>query len=82
MESPVGENGTNGHLTPEKQREGRMSASRYLATRLSTLKPPMHPVPNPFKLLTLLNTQQWLFFLIGFLGWTVHDIDPGVERRS
>jgi SHS family lactate transporter-like MFS transporter len=26
--------------------------------------------PNPIRLLRLLNRQQWLFFLIGFLGWT------------
>jgi SHS family lactate transporter-like MFS transporter len=28
------------------------------------LKPPMNPAPNPFKALTLLNKQQWLFFLV------------------
>ena len=54
---------------PEKLH--KMSAARYLSTRLSTLKPPMHPVPNPIRLLGMLNTQQWLFFLLGFLGWTV-----------
>ncbi|MCJ1439281.1 hypothetical protein MMC27_008673 [Xylographa pallens] len=47
-----------------------MSAGRYFATRLPTLKPPMHKVANPFTLLRMLNKQQWLFFLIGFLGWT------------
>ena len=25
-------------------------------------------LPNPIKLLRLLNGQQWLFFLVGFLG--------------
>ncbi|KAF4217023.1 hypothetical protein CNMCM8980_003990 [Aspergillus fumigatiaffinis] len=48
----------------------RMSIVRYLVTRISTLKPPMNPAPNPFKALTLLNKQQWLFFLVAFLGWT------------
>lgn len=48
----------------------KMSAGQYLATRFTTLKPPMARVENPFKLLTLLNTQQWLFFLVGFAGWT------------
>lgn len=48
----------------------KMGIGRYLATRLPTLKPPMNKAPNPFKLLALLNRQQWLFFLVGFLGWT------------
>jgi len=51
--------------TPEK-----MSAGRYLATRLSTLKPPMDKVENPITVLGLLNTKQWLFFLCSFLAWT------------
>jgi len=48
----------------------KMSAGRYAATRFSTLKPPMDKAPNPFKLLALLNFQQWMFFLIAFLAWT------------
>ena len=47
-----------------------MSVGRYFATRLPTLKPPMNKAPNPFTLLRLLNKQQWLFFLVGFFGWT------------
>ena len=47
-----------------------MSVGQYLATRLSTLKPAMATAPNPFRLLALLNTQQWLFFGVGFIGWT------------
>lgn len=39
-------------------------AAHYLTTRLSTLAPPMNKVPNPFSALVLLNTQQWLFFLV------------------
>jgi MFS transporter, SHS family, lactate transporter len=27
-------------------------------------------LPNPIRLLRMLNGQQWLFFLVGFLGWT------------
>jgi len=46
------------------------SASRYAATRLSTLKPPMAKVQNPIALLRLLNLQQWLFFLVAFFAWT------------
>lgn len=51
--------------TPEK-----MSAGRYLATRLSTLKPPMDKVENPFKLLAMLNKKQWLFFSCAFFAWS------------
>lgn len=42
----------------------------YATTRLSTLKPPMHKVENPFRLLGLLSGKQWLFFLVGFLAWS------------
>ena len=26
--------------------------------------------PNPFRLVCLLNLQQWLFFLVAFLAWS------------
>lgn len=52
-----------------------MGIGRYLATRLPSLKPPMNRSPNPIKLLMLLNRKQWIFFLVGFLGWTVDSID-------
>lgn len=48
----------------------RMSVGRYLATRITTLKPPGHVPPNPFKALGQLNWQQWQFFLVAFAGWT------------
>ena len=48
----------------------KMSVGRYLATRVPTLKPPMHKAPNPFKLLAMLNFQQWMFFLVAFFAWT------------
>lgn len=48
----------------------KMTVSRYLATRIPTLKPPMDPLENPFKLLALLNFKQWMFFLVAFIGWT------------
>lgn len=50
--------------------EEDMSVGRYVATRVPTLKPPMNKAPNPFKLLALLNTQQWMFFLVAFFAWT------------
>ncbi|RDL39850.1 MFS general substrate transporter [Venustampulla echinocandica] len=43
----------------------RMSAREYAATRFSTLKPPMHKAPNPIRLLMMLTSKQWLFFLVG-----------------
>jgi hypothetical protein len=42
----------------------KMSVGRYLATRVTTLVPPMNKAPNPFKALMLLNKQQWLFFFV------------------
>ncbi|KAL5389415.1 hypothetical protein DPSP01_002315 [Paraphaeosphaeria sporulosa] len=52
------------------QFEPKMTAGRYIATRFSTLKPPMAKVPNPIRLLRLLNFQQWMFFLVAFCAWT------------
>jgi len=48
----------------------KMSVGRYLATRLPSLKPPMDRVENPFKLLAMLNTKQWLAFSCAFIAWT------------
>ena len=64
--------GDSGDLKPYRAPEDdeHMSAGRYIATRFSTLKPPMHKAPNPFKLLTLLNFQQWMFFLVAFFAWS------------
>lgn len=47
-----------------------MTVGRYIATRFSSLKPPMNKVPNPFSALGELNKAQWLNFLVGFSGWT------------
>ena len=62
----------NGELRPYRAPEDdeHMSIGRYIATRVTTLKPPMHKAPNPIKLLTLLNFQQWMFFLVAFLAWS------------
>ncbi|PNY23302.1 Carboxylic acid transporter protein, partial [Tolypocladium capitatum] len=46
-----------------------MSAGRYVATRIPTLRPPMLPVPNPVTLLRMLNRQQWAFFSLAFFAW-------------
>lgn len=54
------------YLPPKKH----MSVGQYIATRIPSLKPPMDKAPNPFRLLAMLNFQQWMFFLVGFIGWT------------
>ncbi len=60
----------NRRYEDEALTDGRMPAGKYAATRITTLKPPMDRVPNPFKLLAMLNTQQWLFFLVAFFAWS------------
>ncbi|KAK8159424.1 major facilitator superfamily [Phyllosticta citrichinensis] len=55
---------------PVRHDAGNMSVGRYISTRSSSLKPPMHKAPNPITLLRLLNTRQWLFFLVAFIAWT------------
>lgn len=50
--------------------EHHQPSRQYLATRFTTLKPPMAKPPNPIRLLRMLNLQQWLFFLVAFLAWT------------
>lgn len=50
--------------------EENISVGRYAVTRFTTLKPTLSKVPNPFKLLALLNLQQWLNFLVAFIAWT------------
>lgn len=52
-----------------------MTAGQYLASRAPTLRPAMAPLANPFKTLALLNRQQWLFFLVGFLAWALDAMD-------
>lgn len=57
-------------VEPEYSDRQHMSIGRYCATRITTLKPAMRPIANPFKVLRLLNLQQWLFFLVAFVAWT------------
>lgn len=63
-------NENNLHLPAAGHTPVKMSAGKYLATRITTLKPPMNKVANPIALLRLLNGQQWLFFLVAFIAWT------------
>ena len=60
----------DGGLTTTGQTPEKVTVGKYLATRISSLKPPMDPLENPFKLLGLLNFKQWMFFLVAFIGWT------------
>ena len=46
-----------------------MSARQYTTSRISTLKPPLHHLSNPIKLLRMLNAQQWAFFCVAFAAW-------------
>ncbi|KAI0378860.1 MFS general substrate transporter [Hypomontagnella monticulosa] len=52
-----------------------MTASEYLATRISSLKPPMTKAPNPFRLIRMLNAHHWVFFFIAFWAWTWDSFD-------
>lgn len=47
-----------------------MSAGKYLATRVSTLKPAMAKAPNPWRLVRMLNRHHWAFFFVAFWAWT------------
>ena len=71
--------------SPRHHEQEHMSAGRYIATRFSTLKPPMAKAPNPIALLRMLNLQQWMFFLVAFLAWSWvslilrYSLDPAVH---
>lgn len=76
---------TNEKTVEDAQVEGpvrhhkKMSAGTYFATRFSTLKPPMHNAPNPFKLVLLLNKRQWAFFFVGFIAWVCGPTSPSLH---
>ncbi|TMW65853.1 hypothetical protein Poli38472_003618 [Pythium oligandrum] len=55
--------------TTEPPKE-KASVGDYLRTRVTTLKPPMTKLPNPFTLLGTLNRYQWANFLVAFAAWT------------
>ena len=61
---------------PEAPDWAGMSVGRYIATRIPTLKPAFDPIPNPFKVLSLLSFRNWMFFLVAFLGWTWYAPGP------
>jgi SHS family lactate transporter-like MFS transporter len=55
--------------------EAKMPAGRYIATRISTLKPPMDHAANPIRLLRQLNRKQYSFFFLGFFAWAFDAAD-------
>lgn len=55
-----------------------MSASEYLATRFTSLKPPMTKAPNPIRLLRMITRMQWAFFTVAFIAW----VSPPPIRES
>ncbi|TMW66721.1 hypothetical protein Poli38472_014033 [Pythium oligandrum] len=57
----------NGEAHPPQEKIG---VGEYLRTRVTTLKPPMTKLPNPFTLLGTLNRYQWANFLVAFAAWT------------
>ncbi|KAF2227588.1 major facilitator superfamily domain-containing protein [Elsinoe ampelina] len=52
-----------------------MTVGEYIRTRFTTLKPAMKPVRNPIAVMRLLNKEQWLFFIAGFLAWMWDALD-------
>jgi SHS family lactate transporter-like MFS transporter len=65
----------DGQLPATGETPVKMNVGRYLATRFSTLKPPMDKVENPITVLGLLSSKQWLFFLCAFLAWCWDSFD-------
>lgn len=59
----------NADLQRDEPPHHGMSASEYLRTRFTSLKPPMAALPNPFKLIATLNGHQWAFFWVAFFAW-------------
>lgn len=59
----------SGWSTPDMLGSGQdpksgSAVSGYLASRFSTLKPPMDKVINPITAMRMLNREQWTFFLV------------------
>ncbi|KAM4056619.1 major facilitator superfamily protein [Hirsutella rhossiliensis] len=59
--------------------KSRSTISGYLASRFSTLKPPMDKVINPITAMKMLNREQWTFFLrdlqCAWFGWILDSFD-------
>lgn len=68
-DQPVDPEAQGHHVQDGKAPYEGMSVGRYLATRITTLKPPMLAAPNPWKLLRMLDRRQWNFFSVAFFAW-------------
>ena len=58
------EDSNNAAANSEEKRKDREGPLWFLLSRIPTLVPPMNKAPNPIKMLSLLNKQQWLFFSV------------------
>ena len=47
----------------------RMSVGEYIATRFTSLRPPLNTTPNPITSLRKLNRRHWQFVMVAWLGW-------------
>lgn len=54
-----------------------MSIGEYIATRFTSLKPPLTKLPNPITLIRELNGHHWAFFMVAFFAWVCA---PGLFR--
>lgn len=75
MEKTVVDDGHNGDhgdrfIERDEAPHHGMSPGKYLASRFSSLKPPMTSAPNPFTLLRMISLRQWSFFGVAFFAWT------------
>ncbi|CAF1491739.1 unnamed protein product [Rotaria magnacalcarata] len=52
-----------------------MNIRKYIASRFTTLVPPMIVPDNPITLLLMLNRQQTAFFLVALSAWTLDAFD-------
>lgn len=60
----------------ENALDERPSVRNYAVNRITSFKPPMENIKNPFTLLAMLDAQQWAFFLaVSFAGWSWDSFD-------
>lgn len=57
-----------------------MSPAAYMASRFTTLKPPMLSAPNPIRLVLMLNRHHWAFFFVAFWAWVSPSVPPPSPR--
>ncbi|RYP05681.1 hypothetical protein DL765_009753 [Monosporascus sp. GIB2] len=94
ISKPINEDGYHENAQNMHPPHHGMSPGTYLATRITSLKPPMAKAPNPISLIRMLNRQQWAFFFVAFLAWTwdafdfftvsltVHDLSETFDKST